>query len=79
MFASYDLVDSKTMSFKLSEVNNFTEEEFVEIFGNTVEHCPDAAKHAFTKRPFKMVQDLVNAFHDFLNGLSVEGKFQTMY
>lgn len=63
-----------TSLIRISEVNKLDKEQFEWMFGNVVELCTDAAAKVQKKRPFKNVEDLCNAFHEYLENLSIEGE-----
>ncbi|KAL0839637.1 hypothetical protein ABMA28_016308 [Loxostege sticticalis] len=63
-----------TSLIRISEVNKLDKEQFEWMFGNVVELCTDAAAKVQKKRPFKNVEDLCNAFHEYLENLSIEEK-----
>lgn len=63
-----------TSLIRISEVNKLDKEQFEWMFGNVVELCTDAAAKVQKKRPFKNVEDLCNAFHEYLDQLSIEGE-----
>lgn len=56
------------------EVNALPSEQFEWIFGNVVEHCPEAASWVASKRPFNSVDSLKNAFDDYLDSLNTSGE-----
>ncbi|XP_046489033.1 2-oxo-4-hydroxy-4-carboxy-5-ureidoimidazoline decarboxylase-like isoform X1 [Neodiprion pinetum] len=51
------------------EVNALPTEQFEWLFGNVIEHCPEAAGWVATKRPFLSTESLRNAFDDYLDKL----------
>lgn len=57
----------------IEEVNNLPSNHFINIFGNIVERYPTAAIKILKYRPFNKMQDIVDAFYSYLNGLNVAG------
>lgn len=55
------------------EVNALPGEQFEWLFGNVIEHCPEAARWVASKRPFLSSEALKNAFDDYLESLDEKG------
>ncbi|MEC0271463.1 2-oxo-4-hydroxy-4-carboxy-5-ureidoimidazoline decarboxylase, partial [Paenibacillus anseongense] len=49
------------MALTLQEVNELTQEGFVDAFGPLFEHSPWVAKRAWSSRPFATRQDLISS------------------
>lgn len=58
----------------IREVNAQQIELFEWLFGNVIEHCPEAARAVALKRPYSTVKDLRKAFCDYLDGLDANGE-----
>jgi 2-oxo-4-hydroxy-4-carboxy--5-ureidoimidazoline (OHCU) decarboxylase len=58
----------------INEVNSLPVENFDWLFGNVIEHCPEAAPIVATKRPFCTSEELKQAFDDYLERLDTSGK-----
>lgn len=58
----------------ISQINSLADDQFVSIFGNVIELCPDAAVQVKNKGPFRTVSELCKAFHKYLDDLTEEGK-----
>ncbi|XP_058788583.1 2-oxo-4-hydroxy-4-carboxy-5-ureidoimidazoline decarboxylase-like [Phymastichus coffea] len=58
----------------ISEVNALPEENFEWLFGNVIEHCPEAAAAVAAKRPFSSSEDLKKAFENYLEKLDTSDK-----
>lgn len=58
----------------ITEVNALPNEQFEWIFGNVIEHCPEAAKYVFNHKPFLTCETLKSAFDDYLDKLDIHGK-----
>ncbi|XP_011297337.1 2-oxo-4-hydroxy-4-carboxy-5-ureidoimidazoline decarboxylase [Fopius arisanus] len=63
----------------IREVNALEIEQFEWLFGNIIEHCPEAARAAALQRPFRRVVDLKIAFCHFLDGLDTRGKESVLF
>lgn len=68
------------MSKKLTieEVNQLEIAEFVDLFKNAVELCPDIAESVTLQRPFANVSQLISRFDEYLDNLSKEGKIAVL-
>ncbi|XP_053984033.1 2-oxo-4-hydroxy-4-carboxy-5-ureidoimidazoline decarboxylase-like [Hylaeus volcanicus] len=58
----------------ISEVNALSPEQFEWLFGNVVEHHPNAAQQVASMRPFTSVRHLKNSFYEYLEKLDSNGK-----
>ncbi|XP_015606082.1 2-oxo-4-hydroxy-4-carboxy-5-ureidoimidazoline decarboxylase [Cephus cinctus] len=58
----------------IAEVNALPLEQFDWLFGNVVEHCPEAARAVVSKRPFVNKEALKKSFDDYLENLDDTGK-----
>lgn len=58
----------------VNEVNALPEENFDWLFGNVIEHCPEAAVAVAAKRPFSSPEELKKAFEDYLEKLDISGE-----
>lgn len=58
----------------ITEVNALPNEQFEWIFGNVIEHCPEAAKYVFNHKPFLTCETLKSAFDDYLDKLDIHEK-----
>ncbi|XP_015113383.1 2-oxo-4-hydroxy-4-carboxy-5-ureidoimidazoline decarboxylase [Diachasma alloeum] len=58
----------------IREVNALEIEQFEWLFGNVIEHCPEAARAVALQRPFATVRGLKRAFCDYLDGLDTYAK-----
>lgn len=58
----------------IETVNQTSLAEFQQIFGNVIEHCPDAAKWAHSKTPFANVAALVHEFVLYLDVIKTDEK-----
>lgn len=58
----------------IGEVNALASEQFEWLFGNAIEHCPEAARQVALARPFRRVDDMKIAFDDYLDGLEENGR-----
>lgn len=56
------------------EVNALPSEQFEWLFGNVVEHCPEAARWVASKRPFLSAELFEKSFDDYLGSLSQSEK-----
>lgn len=57
----------------VNEVNALPNEQFEWIFGNVIEHCPEAAKRVFLEKPFLSCEALKCAFENYLDTLDLHG------
>lgn len=58
----------------IAEVNQLPFEEFIQIFGNVVEHCSLCAAAVWRNCPFSNIQNLSSAFNEFMDNLPMIGK-----
>lgn len=58
----------------ITEVNALPSEQFEWLFGNVIEHCPEAAKQVASKRPFATCEALKSAFDNYLDQLQTAEK-----
>ncbi|XP_076245467.1 2-oxo-4-hydroxy-4-carboxy-5-ureidoimidazoline decarboxylase-like [Calliopsis andreniformis] len=58
----------------ISEVNALCSEQFEWLFGNVIEHYPDATQHIAFMRPFPSVKNLKMCFYEYLENLDVSEK-----
>lgn len=58
----------------VTEVNQMDYEQFIERFGNVVEHCPLVAGAVWASRPFADVNDMFECFGTFLDSLPYHGR-----
>lgn len=58
----------------INSVNNLPNAVFVDIFKNVVELWPNAAEVVLQQRPFADLSELILAFDNYLENLSVENK-----
>lgn len=58
----------------LEEVNSLPSNDFIKVFGNIIERYPTAAIKILKFRPFCKVDDLIDAFNNYLDGLNIVGK-----
>ncbi|XP_051160647.1 2-oxo-4-hydroxy-4-carboxy-5-ureidoimidazoline decarboxylase-like [Leptopilina boulardi] len=58
----------------ITEVNALPNEQFEWIFGNVIEHSPEAAKHVFSEKPFSTCETLKSAFDNYLDKLNIHDK-----
>ncbi|KAJ0179389.1 hypothetical protein K1T71_005101 [Dendrolimus kikuchii] len=63
-----------TSKMNINEVNSLNDDQFEWVFINVIELCTDAAVKVKKLRPFKGLADLCNAFHKYLDDLSLEEK-----
>ena len=57
----------------VTEVNALPSEQFEWLFGNVIEHCPEATKQVASKRPFASCEALKSAFDNYLDKLEICG------
>ncbi|GJQ65214.1 hypothetical protein Trydic_g7349 [Trypoxylus dichotomus] len=62
----------------MEEVNKLPSDLFIKIFGNVVEHYSYAAIGILKCRPFKRVEDIVEAFTNYLDSLSDNEKIKIL-
>ncbi|KAL5011993.1 hypothetical protein ScPMuIL_010544 [Solemya velum] len=62
------------MSMPIARVNELDCEEFVQIFGNAVEHCSICAAAVWRHSPFNDVYQIYNKTAEFLDQLPISGK-----
>ena len=55
----------------METVNKLTYEEFIDKFGNVVEHCPIIAAAVWSARPFASSADLFEKFTSIIDLLSM--------
>ena len=55
-------------------VNALDYDEFVERFGNTIEHCPVMAAAAWERRPFTSARDIHSAIADVIDRSQTDGR-----
>ncbi|XP_043189298.1 2-oxo-4-hydroxy-4-carboxy-5-ureidoimidazoline decarboxylase-like [Amphibalanus amphitrite] len=58
----------------MADVNQMDFEQFIERFGNVVEHCPLAAGAIWASRPFSDVNDIHECVSTFLDSLPYHGR-----
>lgn len=61
------------MTLNIEKVNSIDYEEFIEIFGNVVEHCPMIAAAVLSKRPFRDVNTMHREICLFIDALPSSG------
>ena len=66
---------SSSSLLTVGDVNKLTYEEFIEKFGNVVEHCALFAASVCQERPFSTFEDIHEAFTKFMDSLPISGKF----
>lgn len=59
---------------RIQDVNSLDYEDFIQRFGNVVEHCQLAAAAVWSSRPFSSVDDLQTALEKFMDNLPMNGK-----
>ncbi|KAK8746908.1 hypothetical protein OTU49_016891 [Cherax quadricarinatus] len=59
---------------QVSKVNALDYEEFIEVFGNVIEHCPLCAAAVWKHRPFSDVRHLHEEICRFIDDLPVAGR-----
>lgn len=57
----------------LSQVNLMNYEEFIEVFGNVIEHCSLCAAAVWKHRPFRDVNHLYEEICRFVDDLTESG------
>lgn len=60
---------------RIEDVNNLNRVEFINIFGNVVEHFPKIANELYSKIPFQNVDHMIERAHKILDYITVEGKY----
>ncbi|XP_031629265.1 aminoacylase-1-like [Contarinia nasturtii] len=63
---------------KIGDVNELSSSEFEKVFKNVVELWPRAAKSVVRQRPFGDLNQLLLAFSDYLENLSVDDKLAVL-
>jgi len=58
----------------MSQVNGLNYEEFIDYFGNIIEHCPICAAAVWKNRPFQNINELHDNICKFVDQLSDIGK-----
>lgn len=58
----------------IAEVNQLSFEDFIQKFGNVVEHCSLCAAAVWRNGPYSNIQNLSSAFNEFMDNLSMTGK-----
>lgn len=61
-------------SLAVKDVNNLSSDLFIKIFGNVIEHYPQAAIGILKNRPFHSLDDICNAVGAYIDGLPLSGK-----
>ena len=59
---------------KIGEVNELLDGVFVDVFKNVVELYPRAAQSVVLQRPFKSLNELIDAFNNYLEALKTAEK-----
>ena len=57
----------------LQNLNNLDYEQFINILGNVVEHCPLIAASVWSERPFSSPDEIMSAINVFVQGLPITG------
>ena len=60
----------------LAAVNGLDYEEFIEVFGNVIEHCPVIAAAVWSYRPFSTAEALHEAVCQVIQGFDIESRCQ---
>ncbi|XP_043267775.1 2-oxo-4-hydroxy-4-carboxy-5-ureidoimidazoline decarboxylase-like [Venturia canescens] len=74
----FDMSMNSSGIFSIGEVNALAVDQFDWIFGNIIEHCPEATRKISARRPFKRVEDLKIAFDNYLDELEETEKEQIL-
>lgn len=61
-------------SLTVKDVNNLTSDGFIKLFGNVVEHYPQAAIGILKNRPFNSGDEICKAINGYIDNLSLNGK-----
>lgn len=67
---------SHTTPKTIAEVNFMDYEEFIEVFGNVIEHCSLCAAAVWRYRPFRDVRHLHEEICKFVDALPTAGEFK---
>ncbi|MBF2078098.1 MAG: 2-oxo-4-hydroxy-4-carboxy-5-ureidoimidazoline decarboxylase [Synechococcales cyanobacterium T60_A2020_003] len=62
------------MVYSLHDINQMSQDQFVQVFGSIFEHTPAIAAQAWEQRPFEIVDDLYQAMITVVDGLSADRK-----
>ncbi|XP_060065823.1 2-oxo-4-hydroxy-4-carboxy-5-ureidoimidazoline decarboxylase-like [Ylistrum balloti] len=62
------------MLLTIDDVNKMTSDQFIDVFGNIVEHCSLCAAAVWQHRPFQDVHHFHKVVCEFLDNLPVNGK-----
>ena len=62
------------MEESIKYVNSITEEQFVSLFGNVVEHTAQVAHQMFKVKPFRDSESFLSVMDTVINSLSLEEK-----
>lgn len=60
---------------RVEDINNLNLIEFINIFGNVIEHFPKFANELYSKIPFQNVDHMIEEAHKILDYITVEGKY----
>lgn len=58
---------------KMKQVDELTNEKFTLLFLNIIEHCPEATEAIVARRPFFKLENLINAYWQYLDELDDNG------
>lgn len=61
-------------SLTVKDVNTLTSDGFIKLFGNVVEHYPQAAIGILKNRPFHSENQICKAINAYIDNLSLNGK-----
>lgn len=61
------------MKFSVQQVNDFTLEEYMDIFSNIIEHCPKFANILYERKPFRSTNAIILILYEYLESLENEG------
>lgn len=62
------------MKFSVQQVNDFTLEEYMDIFSNIIEHCPKFANILYERKPFRSTNAIILILYEYLESLENEEK-----
>lgn len=65
---------STSAPLTINEVNNLSDDQFIKLFGNVVEHYPATALGILKNKPFANVNDICNAISVYIDDLTFTGK-----
>ena len=70
------MVQGGSTKMDMKQVNSMSYEEFVDVFGNVIEHCRFIAAIIWSKEGFKTLTGMHDAICELLDSMTTNGMFK---